>query len=168
MTISDKLLLKIVTFGYSGLISKKMPGTVGSIAAIILCYLLPTNTTLFYILFCILFVIGTIASQEYVTRYPENKDPGFIVIDEAAAIFLGNAILLQVISSQSIQYNHIIYLVNFVIFRFFDILKPYPIRQIERFYKKLPKFLGFGIMIDDVLAALYTSIISHFCIKLFL
>ena len=153
--INDKFLLGIVTFGYIGLISKRMPGTIGSLAATLLCYLLHNNFKLFYVLSFTLFVVGVVTSQEYVTRYSNDKDPKFIVIDEAAAIFLGNAMLLQFL-----PYNYLLYLMNFIIFRFFDILKPYPINKIEQFFKTLPNYFGFGIMVDDILAVLFGTICS--------
>ena len=143
----NNLLLYTVTFFGTGLLSKKMPGTIGSLAASILSYFIPKYSVIFYIISIILFVIGTITSQRYVTEYPNNKDPGFIVIDEACAIFLSNAILLNIF-----EYNYVIFLLSFLFFRLFDILKPFPIRSIESYFKNKDKLNGLGIMIDDIIA----------------
>ena len=149
--MNRKILLYTVTFFGSGLLSKKMPGTIGSIVATIISYLLPKYSILFYIISIILFIIGIITSQEYVKEHPDNKDPGFIVIDEACAVFLSNAILLNIF-----EYSYILYILSFLFFRLFDILKPFPIRRIETYFKNKEKLNGFGIMIDDVLAVIPT------------
>ena len=153
MKLNEKLLLYIVTFGGFGLLSKKMPGTIFSVAATLISYLLPKNCELFYIVSIILFIIGVFVSQFYVEQYPNNKDPGFIVIDEVCAVFLGNAIVLQYY-----QYNHSLFILYFVLFRLFDIWKPFPIHWIEVYLRTKPKLLGFGIMIDDVIATIFASV----------
>lgn len=149
--MNSKLLLYTVTFFGSGLLSKKMPGTMGSLAATIISYLLPKYNILFYIISIILFIIGIITSQEYVKEHPDNKDPGFIVIDESCAVFLLNAILLNIF-----YYSDILFLLSFLLFRLFDILKPFPILRIETYFKNKEKLNGFGIMIDDILAVIPT------------
>ena len=151
MIINNKILLYTVTFFGTGLMSKKMPGTIGSLFASIFSYLLQKYSIIFYIISIILFIIGTITSQKHVTEHPEDKDPGFIVIDEACAVFLSNAILLDIF-----EYNHVVFLLSFLFFRLFDILKPFPIRKIETYFKNKEKLNGFGIMIDDILAVIPT------------
>ena len=151
MIINNKILLYTVTFLGTGLLSKRMPGTIGSLAATIFSYLLPKYSIVFYLISIILFFIGTITSQKYVTNHSENKDPGFIVIDEACAVFLSNAILLDIF-----EYSYILFLLSFGFFRLFDILKPFPIRKIETYFKNKEKLNGFGIMIDDILAVIPT------------
>lgn len=152
--MKDKALLYIVTFLGTGLLSKKMPGTIGSLAASIISCLLPKYSLLFYTISVILFIIGIITSQKCVEKYPNNKDPGFIVIDEACAVFLSNAILLDIL-----EYSYIVFLLSFLFFRLFDILKPFPIRSIESYFKNNNKLNGFGIMIDDIIAVIPTVLI---------
>lgn len=129
---SNKLLLFTVTFCGTGLLSKRMPGTIGSLAATSLSYMIPKYSILFYTISILLFIIGTITSQYYVNNHPDNKDPGFIVIDEACAIFLSNAILLDIF-----EYSYTIFLLSFIFFRIFDILKPFPINKIDSYFKKI-------------------------------
>jgi len=93
------------------------------------------------------FVIGVFASSRAETVFKE-KDAPFIVIDE----FVGYLLSVLFIPKE------ITYLLSaFILFRFFDILKPPPIRFIERSVKG-----GLGIMLDDLVAAFYANI----CIQL--
>jgi phosphatidylglycerophosphatase A len=133
------------TFFGSGLL-KPGPGTYGSIAALLLWYpaahaLHPTPLAL---------AIGTAAAALVVTligipaativaRESGRKDPGHVVIDEAAGQFI--ALILA-----KPDWKHAV--LALVLFRLFDIFKPWPIRRLER----LPN--GTGIMLDDVAAGI--------------
>ncbi len=94
------------------------------------------------ILSAVLFIIGVPAAT-VVERF-EGKDSGKIVIDE---------IVGQILTFAFIPFSGVNIISGFVLFRIFDIWKPYPINISQ----KLPK--GWGIMIDDVLAALYANIV---------
>jgi phosphatidylglycerophosphatase A len=91
--------------------------------------------------------MGTIASDRAEGIFDE-KDSSFIVIDEATGF-------LVTIAFHSI--TPLLILIGFVLFRFFDILKPFPIRQTET---KLPG--GLGVMFDDIIAGVYANIILTF------
>lgn len=154
------LLLAITTFGSAGLLSKRMPGTVGSVVATVISYVIPNST--FFTLAVILFIIGSWTCQFYVLRYaPYDKDPRYIVIDEVCAVFLNNAITVQIFS-----YKWYMYLLTFLFFRLFDIWKPYPINKIEKYCKMQNSLIGIGIMLDDILASIPTVICS--CIVIWL
>ena len=118
------------------------PGTWGSLTAIIgwwlwLQYLDPL---VFIVLIIVIFTIGVIATNTIIDHTGE-KDPSRVIIDEVAGQWLGLLILP----------NGMLYIVGaFVLFRFLDIFKPWPIRQMEQFPK------GWGIMLDDTLAGLLT------------
>ena len=73
----------------------------------------------------------------------KGDDPGLVVIDEFAGQWIALIFVPQTIP---------VYLAAFVLFRFFDILKPFPVRQAE----KLPA--GWGVMTDDIMAGLYANI----------
>jgi phosphatidylglycerophosphatase A len=75
-----------------------------------------------------------------------KSDPGFVVIDEVAG---------QMISLIGVRLNWKYLLLSFILFRGFDIVKPFPLRRLER----LPG--GTGIMMDDVGAGLYALIVIH-------
>lgn len=85
-----------------------------------------------------------IAPCSVVARESGNKDPGFVVIDEVAG---------QMIALIGCPLNWKYLLAGFILFRSFDILKPFPLRRLE----KLPA--GTGIMMDDVGAGLYALVL---------
>jgi phosphatidylglycerophosphatase A len=81
-----------------------------------------------------------------VAREGGLKDPGFVVIDEVAG---------QMIALIGVPTNWKYLLAGFILFRSFDIVKPFPLRRLE----KLPG--GIGIMMDDVGAGLYALVLLH-------
>ena len=85
-----------------------------------------------------------IPAATLVARSSGIKDPGFVVIDEVAG---------QLISLVAIPLAWKTFLAGFILFRAFDILKPPPVRQLER----LPE--GSGIMLDDVAAGIYALVV---------
>ena len=86
-----------------------------------------------------------------VARESGQKDPGFVVIDEVAG---------QMISLIGVPLNWKYLLAGFILFRGFDIVKPFPLRRLER----LPG--GTGIMMDDVGAGLYAVLLLHIWLHL--
>lgn len=132
-----------VGFG-SGLIGKA-PGTWGSLAGLIFAILLWNLTRcsgLFIALSLIGFVLGCYLCQK-TSQDLGIHDDGRIVWDEMVAIWLIFAFLPE--------YNWLYYLLTFGFFRLFDIWKPYPIRYVDQQLQG-----GLGIMVDDILAALYS------------
>ena len=87
-----------------------------------------------------------------------------IVIDE----YLGQSIpilffyVILFEASVSIYFFMIIVLISFIGFRLFDILKPYPINYIDKNYKN-----GFGVVFDDIIAGVFTTIVLYFFIILY-
>lgn len=150
--LKEKLSFFFATGCYVGLIDI-VPGTVGSAAALVLCFLfsfLEIQTACIGIFFFILFSILVADKTEKIAG---KKDPGCIVIDEYAGMlvtFLG------------IQFTWVSAVFGFFIFRFFDILKPFPIRTVER---KLPG--GAGVVLDDVLAGVFSNIALRIILFLF-
>lgn len=135
--------IRFLALGFgSGLITKA-PGTWGSLVGLILGFLLlqVINPIYFAFLTFAFFFIGIYLCQKTADDM-QIHDHGAIVWDEIVGIF----IVLMALPTHSLFW----YIVAFITFRFFDILKPYPIRYFD---DKLEN--GFGIMFDDVLAALY-------------
>ena len=116
------------------------PGTWGSLGALILWMLLPYTFFIHFIVIIALFILGVISSQK-ISHHLNNHDPSEVVIDEAIGICIALFFL---------PYNLTIYILAFILFRLFDIFKPSFIYQIQ----DLPG--GWGIMVDDVLAGLFT------------
>jgi phosphatidylglycerophosphatase A len=138
----------IATFFGSGL-GKPGPGTWGSAAATLIftavAFLLhpPAQTLLGLTFGGILFSITLgVPAATIAARESGSKDPGFVVIDEVAGVWIT---LLGAVFHP--DWQHIV--LAFLLFRIFDIYKPFPIRHIE----KLPE--GWGIVFDDVAAGLY-------------
>lgn len=151
----DKICFCVATFGFSGCL-KPAPGTWGSFATTIVCYLLALFTPVNFLYVAIfLFLIGWYAT--YIVEKRLGHDPSSIVIDEAVAIFFLNffvVFLLQIPHPESLATNAknlaFGFGISFVLFRIFDIWKPGPIRTLDQ---KLHS--AFGTMIDDVLAAIF-------------
>jgi len=151
----------IVTFGGAGL-SPVAPGTVGSLLAALLVYLLSLATNDSLILNLVV-AIGLFASSAacvalgaWTIKYFGRKDPGAMVLDEVAGICL--TMLFQPIGSGARVVGTIV--VAFAAFRVFDILKPPPCRQLE----KLPA--GWGILMDDLMAGVYANAVCQILLRL--
>ena len=116
------------------------PGTWGSMGALILWLFLPVTTSVHLSVILILFVLGVYSSQQ-VAKYMQVHDPSEVVIDEAVG--MGISLFMH-------PHSYDLYLLAFIVFRIFDILKPSFIYQVQNFPG------GWGIMLDDVLAGLFT------------
>jgi phosphatidylglycerophosphatase A len=139
----NKILKNNATMGFLGYLPVA-PGTWGTLVAAFFAAFLNPSLIVQAVLIVIGFVIGTISST-VAERVIGETDSGHIVIDEIIGFLVSVLYLPQ-------TYGYLI--AAFFLFRFFDILKPFPIRQAERSFKG-----GFGIMTDDVLAGIYTNAI---------
>ena len=131
------------------------PGTFGSITAwIIFVYLSHFISMINMLILTILFFILSIWICSEASKDLENKDHKSIVIDELVGMWIA---LLPVLIIANSQYERTVYaLVALILFRFFDILKPFPISYFDKNYKN-----GFGIVIDDVISGLIAIIPSY-------
>lgn len=143
--------IHLLACGFGSGLLKPAPGTWGSLASVLISVLLwnLTESSLFFVgLTLVSFIVGCHICEQ-TSRDLNVHDDGRIVWDEIVAIFLMFAFLPE--------YNWLAYTLTFICFRFFDVLKPYPIRYFD---EKLET--GLGIMFDDVLAAIYALIVLHF------
>ena len=133
---------------------KKIPGSLASLTTIFVLYFffhvlnISPNIILFFLL--IIFLLSLYSINIYIKNLTD-KDPKEVVIDE----FVGQSIpisLYEVAHSTTRDNYEIIkfYFIMFVLFRIFDILKPYPVSYYDKNFKN-----SFGIMMDDVCAGLY-------------
>jgi len=129
----------VATFFYLGKLPIA-PGTWGSFGALILWLFLPITISVHLSVIFLFFVLGVYSSQQ-VAIYMQIHDPSEVVIDEAVGMG---------ISLFMLPHSLALYLIAFLLFRIFDILKPSFIYQVQN----LPG--GWGIMLDDVLAGLFT------------
>ena len=152
-------------FGYGYL--TKMPGTVASAVTTIFIYIAYeildyTNLKFSIAFFTILFFYSFYAVRDSESEF-EKKDPGQIVIDEVLGQWMPLILLLYLnqIGKISIQVEYY-YIISFISFRFFDILKPFPVSYFDKNHKNY-----FGIIMDDIMAGLYSMIVVYFASLIF-
>lgn len=130
-----------LAFGFGSGLSRYAPGTMGTLVAVpfaLLLKMLPQAW--FWPLLVLLFLLGVYLCGITARRMGKH-DPGGIVWDEMVGYWLTVAL---------VPTHWFWLLMGFVLFRLFDITKPWPIKQSERWFSG-----GLGIMVDDILAALY-------------
>jgi phosphatidylglycerophosphatase A len=130
------------------------PGTITSFITIIflfsLFHIIKLPSDIILISLLLIFIYSFYAVSEYI-KYNDNKDPKEVVIDE----FIGQSIpiYLYEISHGTIknpQETILIYLYIFILFRYFDIKKPFPVNYFDKKFKNT-----FGVILDDIAAGLY-------------
>ena len=151
--------LFVTMFGL-GKISK-IPGTIGSLVTTALLYFLfhimEISSNIILIVFMIIFIFSFYSIAEHI-KENENKDPREIIIDE----FIGQSIPLYLYeishgTQKSPDEAIIFYGICFVLFRFFDIVKPFPVSFFDKNFKN-----SFGVIMDDVCAGFYV-VLSLIC-----
>ena len=167
----DKFLLQFVTLFGVGKI-KKAPGTIASLITTLIFYFyyrtlsayefMQMKDDLLLILF--VFMIASYYAIEKVKKYFKSKDPKEIVIDEVCGQLIPLIIIIVIIGSpgtvtessmQDYLINGKLYiLMSFILFRFFDIVKPFPVSYFDQKYKN-----SFGILFDDIVAGICTTIL---------
>lgn len=145
--LNIKFLLKhpshFIALGFGVGLSKRAPGTLGTLVGIPLYLFIFSYSFATQILLAFLFTIGGIFICDQTARALKLKDPSAIVWDEISAFFL-----MLIIARPALNIFLIFEL--FVLFRIFDILKPFPISFIDKHISG-----GLGIMLDDYLAAFF-------------
>tara|TARA_B100000575_G_scaffold284055_1_gene277616 strand:+ start:1064 stop:1570 length:507 start_codon:yes stop_codon:yes gene_type:complete len=151
--------LFVTMFGLGKL--PKIPGTFSSFATVILLYIffhklnISSNIILIGLIFIFFFSFFAVAAH---IRNKENKDPKEVVIDE----FIGQSIPIYLYeishgTEKSSDEALIFYGICFLLFRFFDIAKPFPVSLFDKNYKNC-----FGVIMDDVCAGFYV-VLSLIC-----
>ena len=137
-----RLFTHIATLGFIGYLPAA-PGTFGTLASTLLFIVLRPGSAATFFLLLVSVVLGTI-SAHYAEKCLKEKDSRKIVIDEFAGYVASVLLLPPTLSS---------YGAAFLLFRFFDILKPPPIRSLEKVFPG-----GSGVVADDLMAGIYTNI----------
>ena len=133
---------------------KFAPGTITSLITTVFLYslfhIINLPNIAISIILLIVFIYSFYAVSEYI-KYNENKDPKEVVIDE----FIGQSIpiyLYEIAHGSAKDSNEAVlfYLYIFILFRYFDIKKPFPVSFFDKKFKNC-----FGVMMDDIIAGLY-------------
>ncbi len=144
--------LFVTCFGIGSL--RFAPGTITSLVTTIFLYslfhVINLSSNAILIILLIVFIYSFYAVSEYI-KYNENKDPKEVVVDE----FIGQSIpiYLYEISHGSMKDSQeavLFYLYIFILFRYFDIKKPFPVNFFDKKFKNC-----IGVILDDVVAGLY-------------
>ena len=146
LVMKNKLIYIFLTGFYSGK-SKYMPGTFGTLVGVLIFQLISFNTLYENIFLLLVLFLSSILLLNY--SYEKSifldKDDKSIVIDE----ILGYLIFMIFFEN---NIKNVIF--GFILFRFFDIVKPFPISLVDKKIKN-----SFGVMLDDIIAALFSGII---------
>jgi phosphatidylglycerophosphatase A len=118
------------------------PGTFGSASGLLFWWLLPHSATIQLAAIVVAFAVGS-WSGTVAERHFGATDPGPVVLDEVMGMWI--TLLLNPVGWQGA-------VIGFFLFRFFDVVKPYPANRLER----LPG--GVGVMADDGMAAIYSNV----------
>ena len=132
----------------------KIPGSIASLTTVLILLLLfhylKVSASTFLIFLVIIFIISIFSINRFI-KDKDNKDPKEVVIDE----FIGQSIPICLYeighpNTNSFVETLTVYFIIFILFRVFDITKPYPVSYYDKNFKN-----GFGVVMDDICAGLY-------------
>ena len=144
--------LFVTCFGIGSL--RFAPGTITSLITTVILYslfhIINLSNNIILSILLIIFIFSFYAVSKYI-KYSENKDPKEVVVDE----FIGQSIPIYLYevshgTTKDSQEAVLFYLYIFILFRYFDIKKPFPVNFFDKKFKN-----SFGVIIDDVVAGLY-------------
>ena len=141
------MLASVFGAGYAPVAS----GTVGSFVTVVAIWLLPLTPLRIAVALVGVILVGIWAGSR-VERVLGKKDPGVIVIDEVAGMLLSVILLPRTI---------LVLITAFLLFRLFDIWKPFPARESQALTG------GVGVIVDDLIAGFYTLILIMGALTLF-
>ena len=152
-----RLARLIVTFFYIGH-AKIAPGSIASIVTILIFYFFAKHliSYLFIIIILITSILAFFAVSIYTYELPE-KDRSEIVIDEVIGQSI--ALLPLLLFEQTNPPQLFMCIISLLFFRFFDIVKPYPINKFDRMNNT------FGVIFDDILAGIFSALLLIFALS---
>ena len=146
-------------FGYGYL--TKIPGTITSLVTTIFIYIAYeylgyADLKFSVIFFLLLFFYSFYAVKDSESEF-KNKDPRQIVIDEVLGQAMPLILLLYLNQNNQLSLQiEIYYFLSFLSFRFFDIIKPFPVSYFDKNFKNY-----FGIIMDDIMAGFYSMLVIY-------
>lgn len=138
-----KFVVRLIATGFYTGYAPKAPGTAGSLLGLFLYWAIPGSESVYSVAGVVLFFFAGVWAANRVEKETNVHDNQIIVIDEIVGMLITVAFF---------EKSLIWLVVGFVLFRFFDIIKPFPAKASE----KLPH--GWGVMIDDVVAGIYSAL----------
>jgi len=146
--VSDKMVKMLSTWFYVGNLPVA-PGTAASAVGAAIAIILSQNIILYICVSLIVILLGFMVSGK-MEKALGQKDPGCIVIDEVAGIMLAFFLLPM---------TPVVIIVAFFLFRAFDMFKIYPVNKFEQLEGST------GVMMDDIIAGIYTNIVMQFAVR---
>ena len=154
MKPTDYLALSIATCGVGYL--PLAPGTFGSLVGVGIFWLLVRSNPLVIVAAILAVTFAGIWAGSRVEQVSGRKDPGKVVVDEVA----GQMIALFPLTLFA-RWSTAAVILSFILFRFFDIVKPYPANRLQDLDG------GMGIMFDDLVAGVYAAVVVSIILRIF-
>jgi phosphatidylglycerophosphatase A len=151
MKLRDNAVMFLATGFYIGNIPFA-PGTFGSLIGLPLCFALTGISLAPAMLGTLFFILFAVCIADAAEKILKQSDPGCIVIDEIAGMM---------VTLIGLPFNPITVVIGFIIFRILDILKPFPIRNLD---KRIPG--GLGVVADDVAAGIIANLLLRIIIHI--
>jgi phosphatidylglycerophosphatase A len=151
MKLREDAVMFLATGFYIGNIPVA-PGTFGSLIGLPICFALAGISLVPAVLCTLLFISFAVYIADAAEKLLKRSDPGCIVIDEIAGMM---------VTLIGLPFNPITVVIGFIIFRILDILKPFPIRNLDR---RIPG--GLGVVADDVAAGLFANLMLRIIIQI--
>ena len=154
MKPTDYLALAIATCGVGYL--PLAPGTFGSLVGVGIFWLLVRANPLVIVAAILVVTFAGIWAGSRIEQLSGRKDPGKVVVDEVA----GQMIALFPLTLFA-RWSIAAVILSFILFRFFDIVKPYPANRLQDLHG------GMGIMFDDLVAGVYGAVVVSIILRIF-
>jgi phosphatidylglycerophosphatase A len=154
MKPTDYLALSIATCGVGYL--PLAPGTFGSLVGVGIFWLLRAANPVVIVVAILAVTVAGIWAGSRIEQLSGRKDPGKVVVDEVA----GQMIALFPLTLFT-RWSTLAVIISFILFRFFDIVKPYPANRLQDLDG------GMGIMFDDLVAGVYGAVVVSIILRIF-
>lgn len=151
---------KLLVTGFGTGYIPVLPGSCGTLIGVLIYILLGKYPVILYLLIIFLFIYGVKLST-WAEGYFKEKDSRKIVIDEIVGYLITMSNIRMIYTIEDMKF-YVVLIIAFGLFRFFDGLKPFYIKKAEELKG------GLGIMLDDVLAGIYSNIILIIIIYYFI
>ncbi len=136
-------IARLLATGFYTGYAPKAPGTAGSLFGLFLYWAIPGSKSVYSLVGIVLLFLAGVWAADRVEKETKVYDNQIIVIDEIVGMLITVVLFEKTLISLA---------VGFLLFRFFDIIKPFPAKSSE----KIPH--GWGVMIDDVVAGIYSAL----------